>query len=484
MPTSVPSPTFGPLGFSAPLESVVLAGVQADMQAAFGGKLNFTTTAGAPTNPTPQGQLATSTAAIIGQTNATFVQLTQMTDPAFAFGRYQDAIGRIYFIERIPALPTVLTVGILGAVGLTIPLAAQVQDPAGNIYSCTGSGVIGAGGTVGLPFACNTAGPTAIPGSLAIYQAINGWDAASVISGVVGQNTETRTAFETRRQQSVAQNAAGFNAAVLGAVLGVPGVVDAYVTDNPLPTAVTVGSGNAAFVVAANSLYVAAVGGAPNAVAQAIWSRKPPGCNYNGNTTVQVLDQNPLYSPPFPSYSVSFETPPNLQVAVSVVLLSTPALPSNAIQLVQAAVANASVGGDGGPRMRLNSTTLATRFVAPIAALGPWALVRTIQVGSLNTPTGQFTASISGTTLTVTAVASGTLGVGQTIKDVSNGVLAGTVITGLGTGSGGTGTYTVSQSQTVGAETMYAVLANQNAVTAGIAQEPTITTVDVAVTAQ
>ena len=65
------------------------------------------------------------------------------------------------------------------------------------------------------------------------------------------------------------------------------------------------------------------------------------------------------------------------------------------------------------------------------------------------------TGSISTTVLTVTAVASGTLYVGQTIQGA--GITANTVITALGTGTGGTGTYTVSNSQTVGSETMYAL---------------------------
>ena len=65
------------------------------------------------------------------------------------------------------------------------------------------------------------------------------------------------------------------------------------------------------------------------------------------------------------------------------------------------------------------------------------------------------TASITGTTMTVTAVASGTLTVGQTVQGA--GVTANTMITALGTGTGGTGTYTVSTSQTVVSETMYAL---------------------------
>jgi hypothetical protein len=64
----------------------------------------------------------------------------------------------------------------------------------------------------------------------------------------------------------------------------------------------------------------------------------------------------------------------------------------------------------------------------------------------------KITASISTTTLTVTAVASGTLTVGSPIY--GTGVTAGTYITALGTGTGGTGTYTVSASQTVASRAM------------------------------
>ena len=64
-----------------------------------------------------------------------------------------------------------------------------------------------------------------------------------------------------------------------------------------------------------------------------------------------------------------------------------------------------------------------------------------------------FTGSTSGTTLTVSAVSSGTLHAGMTITNST--LTTKTVITALGTGTGGAGTYTISNSQTVGSSTMY-----------------------------
>lgn len=56
------------------------------------------------------------------------------------------------------------------------------------------------------------------------------------------------------------------------------------------------------------------------------------------------------------------------------------------------------------------------------------------------------TGSIAGTTLTVTALVSGVLGVGSILSGAN--VLSETIITALGTGLGGTGTYTVNKTQT------------------------------------
>jgi hypothetical protein len=65
------------------------------------------------------------------------------------------------------------------------------------------------------------------------------------------------------------------------------------------------------------------------------------------------------------------------------------------------------------------------------------------------------TGDISTTTLTVSAVTSGVLQIGQTIE--GSGVTDGTIITAFGSGTGGVGTYTVSASQTVASTTIFAI---------------------------
>lgn len=515
--TNVPAIQFTSVGFVAPSGPSVLAGVQLDIDQAFGGALNYGLT-------TPQGQLASSWGAMIVNANAIFVYYAQQTDPAYSSGRFQDAIGRIYFLERQPSLPTSLLVSCVGAEGVVIPVNALISDNAtGALYACTQTGAIPVEGAIVLAFAAQIPGPQAVPQTVSIYQAISGWDSAEVASGVVGRNVEGRVAFEARRADSVAGNSFGPVGAIIGAVARVAGVLDYFGYNNNTAGSVTVNN----VPIAAYSIYICVAGGTPAAVAAAIFSKKGAGAPMTGNTTVTVYDNNPLYASPIP-YTIKYEIPAALPALFKVVLASSPLIPSTAATQIQAALiaafsGNVLVGsftgsvagttltvteltsgalaigqtisdltgnieantvitalgtGIGGvgtyqvsntqtvasepmtaesrstsgiPRARINSTLYAIQYVSAIAALGSWAQVASIGIGSPNTPDAIVSGHIVGTTLTVVAVSSGALLVGDALFDTGGLVVDSTYITAFGSGSGGAGTYTVNNPQTLGA---------------------------------
>jgi len=117
----------------------------------------------------------------------------------------------------------------------------------------------------------------------------------------------------------------------------------------------------------------------------------------------------------------------------------------------------------------ITSETVITALGSGSGGLGTYTinLSQTVASVQMNSTTvgAQVTGSISGTTLTVATVTSGTLYVGQTIQ--GTGVTALTIITALGTGSGGAGTYTVSTSQTVSSTTLYGLNFSQLPTTDG-----------------
>jgi hypothetical protein len=384
--TSVPEPTFGPNGFILPAQADILAGVEADIDTAFGGGLNFDQT-------TPQGQIAVSQTAVISDKNNQFLFLSQMFDPNYSEGIYQDAIARIYFLERNPAQPTVVQALCSGGNGVVIPAGALAQATDGNLYTCTTPGTI-TGGSVVLPFACQVTGPIACPaGTLTtIYQTIPGWDTiTNAADGVLGNNVESRAAFEYRREQSVALNSIGSLPSILGSVLAVPNVLDAYVTENTSAVTQTIGGVS----LAPNSLYVAVVGGNSLAIATAIWQKKAPGCAYNGNTTVTVTDNNSGYNTPAPTYQVTFEIPTAVDIMFAVVIKNSAAVPSNYVALIQNAIISAFAGGDGGPRARIGSEIFASRFYSTVAALGTWAQIVSILIGTSSATLNDLTLNIN-----------------------------------------------------------------------------------------
>jgi len=476
---SIPKPTFGPQGFVAPAQSDILTGIIADINAAMGGGVN-------PALNTPQGQLASSETAAIGAANDSFVYYASQVDPAFAQGRMQDGIGRIYFLQRNPAQPTTVPGVCIGAQGVTIPAGARVKGVDGNYYDCQQTATFGVSGTMTLPFACETVGPIPCPaGTLGqIYSTIPGWDTVTnTTAGVPGRLVESRTDFEARRAGSVAQNSLGWLPAIRGAVLAVPGVLDAFVAENPSGVAQLVGGVS----LVANSLYVCVAGGAPAVVAQAIWSRKAPGCAYTGNTTVQVQDQQAGMVPPYPTYNVTYQTAAPLSILFSVVIANSPLVPANANVLIQNAIVAAFAGLDGGARARIGVAQLASRYYPTIVALGPWAQIVDITIGSINAPASTLVGSIAGNVLTVTAMGSGSgaIAVGQTLDDLGGFIVEGTqVLSQTGGTPGGVGTYTVSSSQTVASETMYGATANAFRVTPTIGQIPVISAVNIAVSVQ
>jgi len=467
---AVPNPTFGPNGFVAPDEADVLSGVQADINTAFGGSLNSGKT-------TPQGQLASSIAAIIGDANAVFLWFTSQVDPAYSEGRMQDAIGRIYYLSRVASAPTVVTAVCTGLEGVTIPLGALARAEDGNLYVCQQQGVIPAGGSIELTFASAVSGPIECLANQLnfIYQAIPGWDTIdNPEPGVIGRLVEGRGAFEERRRAAVGWNSMGPLGAVLGAVLEADDVVDAFATENTEGFARMVGG----VFMRANSIYVCALGGTDEDVAAAIWSHKIPGCNYTGNTVVTVTDPNPEYLEPKPSYQVRFQRPSTVPFFIVVAIVQAPDVPEDAATLVSDAVVAAFSGADDGPRARIGANILASRFYEPVMALGTWA-TRIISIQLAVEVAAEFTAEISGAVMTVSAVASGVLAVGQAIRDDLGDVIAGTRIASLGTGAGGTGTYLLSKGQTVASTTIRAY-DMQNEIQMRIDQAPTVASNDVA----
>lgn len=355
-----------------PTETAILTGVQADINTAFGGGVN-------PALETPQGQLASSEAAIIADKNAEVAFIVNQIDPQYSDGRFQDAIARIYYLTRKPATSTSVTATLGGVPSTVISAGTLAQDTGGNTYSLTANATIGVGGTVDAEFQNITTGPIPCPTAslIKVYQSISGWDTiTNSADGTLGQDVETREDFEFRRKNSVAINSKGTPEAIYAAVFAVDNVLDAYVIDNP--TGLTVNTGATNYPVIAHSVYIAVVGGIDVDIAAAIWNKKDVGCDYNGNTSVTVTDTSG-YSYPYPTYTVKFERPTPLVVKFAVEIVDDPLLPSDIVTLTKDAIIARFNGTDGTTRERIGATIFASRYYGSI---GHNAVVISILIGT------------------------------------------------------------------------------------------------------
>jgi uncharacterized phage protein gp47/JayE len=442
-PSSVPKIQFTPAGLVIPAETDVLAGVQGDMNAAFGGGLN-------PNLETPQGQLASSQSAIIGDKNNEFAYFVNQVDPQFSDGRFQDAIGRIYFLTRKPATSTSVAATLSGIAGTVIPAGTLAQDTSGNTYINEGDATIDITGAVVANFQNVATGPIPCPaGTLtSVYQAIPGWSTiTNAADGVMGSVVESRADFEYRRKNSVALNAMGSLPSIYANVYALDNVLDVYALDNPSGgatftgaiagttltvsamvvgalavgqivagngvtagtyiTALGTGSGGLGtytvnnsqtvggetmttpgvvagptnYPLLAHSLYVAVVGGVDADIGKAIWGHKDLGCDYNGNTSVTVQDTSG-YNYPQPTYVVKFNRPASLPIKFAVQIANNPTLPANIVALVKAAIIARFNGADGTTRERIGAAIFASRYYAAVSAVAANVSVVSILLGS------------------------------------------------------------------------------------------------------
>jgi hypothetical protein len=388
MSSNVPALQITPTGVVAPDAVTIRDGVLADENIAFGGDLDIVTPS------TPQAFLADQLTTNIRDSNAAITYYVSQVDPAAAEGRMQDAIARIYFLERNGATASAVQALCTGQPGATLNAGALAQDDAGNLWASSGAVTFGGGGTATVQFACLTLGPIELGISelTKIAQTSPGWDAITNLgAATVGTNTETRANFENRRQESVAINARGTPPAIRAAVFAVPGVLDVFVYDNFTNAILPYGSTN--YPLAPHSVYVGVIGGADQAVADAIWSRKDLGCDMNGNTSV-VVDDTEGYSYPYPSYTMKFQRPASLPILFAVQLANNTSLPSNIVDLTKAAIMATFTGANGAQRARMGGIIFASNYYAAVAQIAASVSIIQIKIGTVTATLDQVSIGI------------------------------------------------------------------------------------------
>jgi len=360
-------------GIKAPDYKEVLDGTLEDLNQAFGGTMDKDVT-------TPQGQIAVSMAYSIDQKNQQFNYLANQFDPNYAEGKYQDALGAIYFLERIPARGTTVTARCTGLVGTVIPKGSSAIDNAGYIYYSSSNTTINSDGYADVIFVNQTTGPIACPvgGLNTIYKSTIGWDSIdNLTAGALGQDVESRNNFEYRRKNSVALNSQNQNLSVQAVVLAVNNVVDAYIYSNDAGESIEYGE--TGYTITPHSLLISVYGGDSKEIAQAIFSKKNVGCGMVGNTT-EIITLTDGYAEPYPKYKITYLVPSVVGVKFKVVIQNNDLLPSDIDAQIKNAVISIFTGKAGSSRARIGGLIHAGRYYTPISNISEYVNVESITI--------------------------------------------------------------------------------------------------------
>ncbi len=98
--------------------------------------------------------------------------------------------------------------------------------------------------------------------------------------------------------------------------------------------------------------------------------------------STQTVTDTSGYNFPQPTYKVSFLRPGALPIFFNVLIANTPNLPSNIVTLVQNAIIAQFNGENGNARARIGSTILAAQYYAPVANIGQYLTLLSIQIGT------------------------------------------------------------------------------------------------------
>jgi uncharacterized phage protein gp47/JayE len=323
----------------------------------------------------PIGQLIDSQTALVADKDRQVLYLSNQFNPAANEGIWQDAIGQIYFQERLGAAPTLVECMCTGLAGTTV--SGSVQADTGMRLMTVAPVLIPATGSVLVSFRTVEEGPIVIPANsvTTIITTVPGWDTVdNAAPGVEGRLIESPQEFEARRKASVANNSQGRAVAINGAIAAVTGVIDSVVLEN-YKTAPVVEYG---VTIPAHTFWIAAAGGNPADIALAIYQKKDGGAATAGNTTISHVD--PEY--PLATYTYNFEIPANLNITVTATIKATDTTPSDIAAKIKTAVTDNFYGRGSVDRVRMASTLYASRFYTPVITAGVEDLVSvTLSIG-------------------------------------------------------------------------------------------------------
>lgn len=337
---------------------------------------------------TPQGVLITAEVAARSNVLRNNATVANQINPNLAGGVFLDAIWALTGGARLAATYSVVpAVNLLGLPGTFIPAGSQASLIDGTLFESVSDVTLDGGGMAAVDFQAVEAGPIAVNvGALSqIVTAVLGWDTVSnPTAATVGRSEESDLSSRQRRKNTLSLQNVALPLAITSALYDLPAVKSLQFRENYTKLDATIDG----IFLLANSIWVCVKGGTDAEIATTLLAHKSLGANWNGATTVNIVD--PASGQTYP---VKFDRPTDVAVQARVTVRAGGALVNVPVSVREAIVAYAAGELEGEPGFVVGGNVSAFELAGAVNRNAPGIYVQKCEI-SLLSPTSWTTDEI------------------------------------------------------------------------------------------
>jgi uncharacterized phage protein gp47/JayE len=324
-------------GVIVPDTETILTDVQNEYKTAFGQDLVVTP-------DTPQGILIAAETIARDEVVRNNAALANQMNPDLAGGIFLDALLALTGAKRNPEVRTTVVAQINGVNGTVVQEGSLARDSVHSELFESQSEVTLTGSPISVTFRAINPGPidVAINTLTQIVSSILGWETiTNAAIGIPGTTKQSDASARSLRKVTLASQGSSLPLAIISAVYLVEDVRSLAFRENVTSAPVTIDG----VVLSAHSIYLCVDGGDDTEVATAILSKKSGGCDYNGSTTVPVVEPASGQT-----YDVTFDRPTAVPILVRVTVKTNETISNPEITIKQAILdyANGVLNGERG----------------------------------------------------------------------------------------------------------------------------------------
>lgn len=290
---------------------------------------------------TVQGRIIELLTAMRKDCVSSMALIANQINPNVATGTFLDAIGQLFYIERVGAVATFVgNVTMEGTPDTTVPAGAIATDTSGNQYALSAQITFGSDGKAFGNFVNTQAGAIPCPAQTltTVDPQYPNWQSVyNGSNGTVGAEEESDYTLRFRIENSKSKYSQGYLSSIYSALYDINGVKDVLILENPT-SATQTNTENPEIPVGdsiePHSIYIVVYGGSSDGsfyqqVAKAIMLKKSLGCGMQGSIeypdnvqTVNVLDTGDDGTV-FSTYPIVFNTPEPVPIYINVSVNNT-----------------------------------------------------------------------------------------------------------------------------------------------------------------